>query len=615
MPQIIPSYLHPHVMTVINDNTEIQDVTAAVDEGLRSFFVISSPKGRDGEFVKIKSQSEFIEEFGRPNFEIHGQPALNAYAYAGQGRVVANILRVTADNAAYANSIVLAKVKADKATKKFSVQFVPTTIANLTEADEFALRIDQLEDTVADGDGFVTFPVFGVRSMGKGVYGDALRYRAVKAITYDAENAYLNYRFDVYEMDTYLREKGSVVGSIFEDALEGTTSLNLADLVEDDEKSKVALAIPSTSLKALYDLYIETVQPAIVVPYEEFDFFYGIDKAGDKIEGYTIEQTIEGAISLDTTEGVQLVGGTDGALVRPKNDTERVVFETTLSDLYSKAFRGEIDPKILSKRRMPSEFFFDANYPATVKTDIITLLNTRFDCYGHIDAGIIRSISELKNWSDQMYNLGAYIYGKEGQHYTIKDPFTAKRVKVTYTYFLAANLAAHCNNAGAFMPFVGNVAQLNGHMKNSLLPVIDADDLETKEYLYKNRVNYVEAIAENVFNRATQSTAKIGQSKNSWSDLNEENNVRTLLDVKRTIENLAASLTYNFAEADDRARFTADGQRLVEHHIGRGVRSITVEFTMNQFEELRSILKCNVAIVYRTMAKRHIIEIDINPRA
>ena len=80
------------------------------------------------------------------------------------------------------------------------------------------------------------------------------------------------------------------------------------------------------------------------------------------------------------------------------------------------------------------------------------------------------------------------------------------------------------------------------------------------------------------------------------------------------LEDLTYSLTYNFASAEDRARYTEDATRLLEPFKNGKVSNLEVFFDMTAWEEERSILHCYLAITYRGIAKRGIIEIDVNKR-
>ncbi|MNC76238.1 hypothetical protein D3C75_1279160 [compost metagenome] len=53
---------------------------------------------------------------------------------------------------------------------------------------------------------------------------------------------------------------------------------------------------------------------------------------------------------------------------------------------------------------------------------------------------------------------------------------------------------------------------------------------------------------------------------------------------------------------------------MIEPYLGVQVRSGDVDFRMTPWEEERSILHCYVELVFRTINKRGIVEIDINRR-
>ena len=617
--QIVPFYRHPHNMVVINNNTWFDDSVAERQTyRVSSIFVIDAPKGEDRKIVPLTHVNHLIEEFGVGQFNLHGQPYHNAHHFlSNNNEVLAYVMRVTAPDAAYSHAIVVANVRPNEVDKTFEVYYETIYLDNVLDEDELLRRTKALrEDDTPDEEGFFKYPVMFLRSSGRGVYGNNFRFRMYKDTNMDEENSFLNYRLDVYEMEEYLKLKDAVRGSIYEEAVELYTSVYIQDTLNDFERGKVKLHTFQDNLQDIYDLYIKTVQPNVVVPYEQFDFFYGLDKEMDEIEGYTVlgSDFNPNAISLDSVEGIVLTGGTDGKFAKPRNDEERLVREAALEDEYTKAFTGKYDRKILFKRQTPQTLFFDANYPEAVKYEIINWLINRHDGYGHLDVGHINTITDALGWGERLYNLGHICYGKTFQTYQVLDPFTKKRIRVTYPYFLAGYLPTHYMKAGSHIAYACADAPLLNHVKRSVKPDLDADDMENKEALYILRMNYLETLGENVYQRGTQSTSDIGANRNMWSDLNEENNVYTLLEYKRMLENYVNTLTYDFAEPTDRARFTADVQRMIEPDIGVKVRSVNVRFDMTPWEEERSILHCYLEVIFKTMVKRSIIEIDVNPR-
>lgn len=617
--QIVPNFRHPHNMVVINNNTWFDDsVAEAQYYGVSSVFVINSPKGEDRTIVPISRPTHYTEEFGVGTFNVHGQPYYNAYNFLSNNNdVLAYVMRVTAEDAAYSHVVIVANVRPDAANGKFEVYFEAIYLDDVRDHDELIRRAKALrEDDTPDADGFFKYPVFFLRSSGRGVYGDNFRFRMYKETNMDEENNYLNYRMDVYEMEEYLKLKDAVKGSIYEEAIELFTTLYMQDTLNDFERGKVKMYSFQENLEDIYNLYVETVQPSVQVPYEQFDFFYGLDKEYDPIEGYTVYGPTfhDNAITLESAEGIVLSNGSDGIFAVQRTEAEKQAREAAIEDAYIKAFTGEFDRKILFKRQTPQTLFFDACYPEAVKYEIINWLINRHDGYGHLDVGLINTITDAIGWGEKLYNLGHITYGKSFQSYEVRDPFTNKKIRVTYPHFLAGNLPTHYMKAGEHIAYAAADAPLLGHVPRSVKPDLDADDSESKEALYILRMNYLETLAENVYQRGTQSTSDIGAKRTSWSDLNEENNVYVLLEYKRMLEKYVNTLTYDFAEAEDRAQFTSDCKRMLEPDIGVKVRSVNVRFDMTPWEEERSILHCYLEIVFKTMVKRSIIEIDVNPR-
>jgi hypothetical protein len=610
--QIIPSYLHPHVGTYINDNTEFTETVAPAEEGLRSVFVFASPKGRDGVVLEQRSAAELVEEYGKPNFKLFGQPQLNAYAWLDAGQTKAWTMRVMPENAAYANLVILAKVKVDTTdtTPKMVVHFEAMQHSGLTSLDELAAQTELMTVTEPDVDGFRTFPIVAFNSLGRGVYGDAFRVRLNPSVQADKENDFRNYRVEVLELENTVTRKEVFTGTLFPDALDGMTSLFLSDIMNDaeDGSKKVGIHVVEENLTAIYNLYKAEIAPDTTITEEEFSILSGLTKAGTAVPAYQIDSTHVEAVALDNPEGIPLAGGEDGDFAYVQETLgDR---DAAIDKAYIDAFSGKIDPAITSKRRTPSEVILDAGYSDDVKRELITLMTKRYDAYGFIDGGILNSTTDAIEWGEAMGSIGDRVFSKEFQHYRIRDPFSGKNIPVTITFFYARMLPGHFRSNGNQTPFVGEqFAKLTGAIKNTLKPVVDADDLETKEALYNLRLNYFQTLAENTYVRGTQSS-----SQAIWSDLSEENNMHVLLEIKRKLENMVAGLSYNFSEAEERKMFTEDANRLFEGYAGTKIRSGEVTFDMTPWEEERSILHCYMAIVFRTMSKRAIVEIDINKR-
>jgi len=621
--QIIPNWLHPHVQTYINDNSIFTDTTAtAADNGVRLLCVFASPKGEDSVIKPYSETKSFLEEYGTPNYALYGQPQYNAYAALKSGNAKVYCMRIMPQSASYANTIISAKVKKDvnaEGKNIFKVKYVSEPFANLTNKDMIAASIDGVEinPNEVDDEGYLTVPIMGIYAKGRGAYGNTLRFRITSDVLTDAENDFKNYTFEVLDSADGLTKKEFFRGALYEAAIYLGESLFLDDVLEDAEagSSKIASYISRSNFEIIYNMYKEHVtdisgQPIgtplpEIVDFTKFDFIFGMTKALAPNNGLVIES----GIAFDATDGIALMGGDDGEFA---STVSAEVRNAAMDAEFIKAFNGEepYDRTIKSKRRVPCELIMDAGYSLDVKLALAGLILHRYDARGILDSGFIYNMNQFRVMKYNLQEIDDRIISKEMQHYKIRDPFNGKIIPVTITYWLAGNLPTHYKTFGEQIPFVGEgYAMIDNHVKNSLIPAIDADDLEVKEEIYTSRFNYVECIAENTFVRGCQ-----GTSQTVWSDLSEENNVAVMLDMKRQLEEFVASKLYNFAEAEDRVLFGEAADRMFADYRNKKLRDFSVYFDMNPWEEERSILHCYLAVTFKTLAKRGIIEIDINKR-
>ena len=621
--QIIPNWLHPHVQTYINDNSIFTDTTAtAADNGVRLLCVFASPKGEDSVIKPFSDTKSFLEEYGTPNYTLYGQPQYNAYNALKSGNAKVYCMRVMPQSASYANTIISAKIKKDvnaEGKNIFKVKYVSEPYANLTDKDMLAVAIDSVEinPNEVDDEGYLTIPIMGIHAKGRGAYGNTLRFRVTSDVLTDAENNFKNYTFEVLDSESGLTKKEFFRGALYDAAIYLGESLFLDDVLEDSDNgsSKIASYISRANFEIIYNMYKEHVtdisgQPIgtpipEVVPFEQFDFIFGRDKANVQNNGFIVEE----GLAFDATDGISLVDGNDGEFAATATVEAR---QAAMNSEFIKAFNGQepYDKTIRSKRRVPCELIMDAGYDLEVKLALAGLMLHRYDARGILDCGLIYNMSQFRVMKYNLQEIDDRIISKEMQHYKIRDPFNGKIIPVTITYWLAGNLPTHYKTFGEQIPFVGEgYAMIDDHIKNSIMPAIDADDLEVKEEIYTARFNYVECIAENTFVRGCQ-----GTSQTVWSDLSEENNVAVMLDMKRQLEEFVSAKLYNFAEEEDRVRFSEDADRMFADYRNKKLRDFSVYFDMNPWEEERSILHCYLAITFKTLAKRGIIEIDINKR-
>jgi len=632
--QIVPEYLTPHVKTYINDNSVFtSNETTQSENGVRLLTVFASAKGEDGVIKAVTSISDYLEEYGTPNFNLYGQPCYMPYAALSSGNAKCYCMRVMPQTATYANVIISAYTQVaenpETGLRNFKVKFVATPVSNITNKETMMLKMQEHasyppEEVTVRGEQYNVFPLFSVISKGRGQYGNAYRIRIVSDNLMNQDNEFTNYIFEVLDSSSgniVLKEQHR--GGFNYDAIVDMRSLLFDDVIADPTNgSKKIDFVTNTegfdNLYATYKEFVTTEMQQTVADFSICDMFLGKTKTGADMVGYVIDSEAIDFAALDSTIGVALGNGDDSTFASnytPVVDSEGNVGPTrqqSIDEAYIKAFNGDFDIGIRSKRSVPCELILDANYSEEVKLKLAELALHRYDARCVIDAGILTTVSAASNWvtRETIKSIADCVISKECQHYKIRDPFTGRVIPVTMTYFLAENLPTHYRTAGNHIPFVGErYTQITNHVRNSLKPAIDADNLAVKEVLYTNHCNFFECIAEDNFVRGTQSTSQL-----ALSDLSEENNVAVMLEMKRMLEEFVSANLFNFSEAEDRLRFTEDATRMFADFRGSKVSSYEVYFDMNAFEAQRSILHCYLAVVFRGISKRGIIEIDINKR-
>ena len=598
--QIQPSYLHPHVATYINDNTEFTDEAAGVvDDSIKLFYVVVSKKGRDNVFLTHTNEYDWLKEYGNPNMDLYGQAGYMAHASLSTGVCTVKTMRVMPEDATYSNALITLKVKEDNG--KLIVKHACSFRDDIRDKGDLLAGLEALREELPDVDGFITLPLAAFYCVGRGVYGDEFRVRVCQSMQMDRENDYKNCKVEILGTETSLSSLGFYEGAIYSGALDGKRSIYIEDYVNDISTGSghVNMYIDPGTVAQFTEMY-KAINPDI--DEKTIDVFGFLNKASKELPGIEIDPA---TVILDGVEGVPLSGGSDGNFA----ETDPVIRQANITAMLVKAMKGEVDKSIKSRRRVPADVMLDCCYDAEVKRAMLDLANIRNASALYLDAGKLTTTAQAIDWADDMINLSPYLLSKNIQCYKIRDPFTYRPITVTITYLFATAIPMHFKNKGKFVPFAAANVKLTGHIRGTLLPVIDSDDSELKEELYTKRVNFFEAISETVYQRACQTSAQL-----IWSDLSEEHNVHELYDIKRVIEDYAATRIYNFAEVEDRNRFTEDAKALFANRIGTRIRSLDVSFDMNSWEEERSILHCYISIIFKTIAKRVIIEIDVNKR-
>ena len=511
------------------------------------------------------------------------------------------------------------------------------------------------------GDNWKCVPLIYFMSCGRGMYGNNYKWRVSNNTEYEKDYERTMYSFEILSDESSVEKIAAYVGSLNMTTVSGKSVL-INDVIDeyDDGEYPVKIFSYEDSIDILYDAYVTflnelaAADPAtqIIVPDKnEFDILFGkyvnsksyyenFQVVGVNNDAYPITDDAN-YVNIGEVSGTSLDGGNEGSFGTFIGDSGEVINgyeekmgrdmyiaaqragltylrygEATVEDYYyALAFNGKLDKAILATRRVPADYLLDANYSYFTKLSFAQFAAARNDCVAYIDCG-----TDIHTFSTATIKRLISLYGKSTvfsnrlisinpHHIQVADPFNAKKVTVSVTYWIASALPTHWRENGFQTPFAKSFAHLSNFVKNSVEPVVDLYESEIMEELAANRFNYIEAIDENVFQRGIQNTA---QSINS--DLLEESNMHILTWLKRNIERDNYDNLYNFANASDRATFKQVEEAKYESIKGSIVESFDIRFDMNSWESERQILHCYVEVTFRTIMKRGIIEIDVNKR-
>jgi hypothetical protein len=459
-----------------------------------------------------------------------------------------------------------------------------------------------------DEDGYTTVKLFSLAYLGRGAWGDNIRFRILSNASADKENQYKNYILEIYEFDEGMTKKEDYAFAISPDAEYSGISIFVDALTDDPDDGSDLIKFISypEGFEKIINVY-NSINDESIYTMDNFDFFFGVSKFDrEEIPQYNIIPGIDNISVLDIM-GIPLKGGYDGTF-EPATATK----PSTLERLYVNAYSGAIDPMIKSKNKYPTNLILDANFPIPVKQLIAALATIRTDCVAILDCGVgITTKGSVLTYVKS--NLDAYVSNRvqtvEAYAGKVKDPYNGKIVTVTGTYGLASGYPIHFQNNGAkHVPLAGNIyGNIVGFIRNTIYPLFDEDiDAMMMDDLVENNINFARINARQNVIRAIQNTRQI-----KLSALSDVNNVFVLLDIKRDCEILCATYEYNFMEPTDIARFNTDAEMMLSGYRDAQVRSLGVYFGSNEWEAPRGYLHMYVEFAVKDMVKTTIIEIDV----
>ena len=375
-------------------------------------------------------------------------------------------------------------------------------------------------------------------------------------------------------------------------------------------------------------------------------------------------------INLTASDGgIRLEDGSTGFF--DDKDLTDVEFKWLYSALLVKAYRGEIDPRILSPVRVPAKYMFDGGTNTIVGQTILPYLT--YSVQDKIQASTIFTEDEKESvMYDQkitsnlsadddidvkqaMYDMMIHrIYqGIPEDHRPIgpgsglslhldagvTDAVTAKLINtsfekrfdnpnaswdiggyvssvdgIAYTYVkrIVDNLINHCKTVSVNKPFVGKYTTIRSDEYVSYFPDIDATDWDLRELLYNSGGN---AWAVDVNGNLTRRSQRTLHRASSTSDLLQESNMRTLSQLVYLLQNKLDEKLFEYDDDSVLKTIQDEVNVMFSHWVGELVQSLEVEFKRDINIDGGDIVICIVNVTFRGLILRVPIIVNVNRRA
>ena len=371
--------------------------------------------------------------------------------------------------------------------------------------------------------------------------------------------------------------------------------------------------------------------------------------------------------------GIPITGGYSGFFDEYEaGNISSIEFKLKYSELLVKAFRGEIDSRILSPVRVPAKFMFDAGYncvlgikslPYSEPTveDIIlastiftqdekeeyiydkTLTNSRIQ-YDSVDVKQAMYDLMIERCYQRMPEdkrpigpgSGFQLYldtGFSDNIDTIKRIIASFKTKftnpnasldiggytsalngVTYTYTkrIVDNLFRHCQQYTINKPFANTYATIPAEEVVEFYPNIDTTDWDLEELMYTSGGNSWVLDVEGNLRRKSQKT--LYNEETGTSDLLQESNMRTLSQLIFLLQNQLDNWLLEYVDDGILTSMTESINNIFSGWVGTRVDALDIQFEKDLNTDGGEIVVCYVNVVFRGLLLRVPIIVNVNRR-
>lgn len=667
-------FLHPSVSSRIIDNSQVY-VTAQGLTVLYAAF--PAEQGPDNRIQFISSESEFLFYYGAPNMRKYGQTAYNVVRWLRAGgsamcvRVLPYIEKDAFDKplqqSTYSCYILEIGCKDNSVITPWSAGSVvgkddlrrvghviykaeaagttgataPThmngeasdggVVWTFVGGKELKLRTRTLGDgrgalpaaveksirddksiaglileqpDAAEVDGFKYHPVLVLRGRDRGEKYNSFGFRFELNDKLDETYQHRLYDLSVYSSASKMDE--SFLVSLYPEA---TTTSGASQFIVDvlENYSNVARCIFSEDG---YDAVCDYVN-ADPVAAKRLDVLTLSERSVSVPETIHVGTTLaSGSADLSPTPEIfrPMGGGSDGDWVGP-NSLESLLYKAysgsgdfidsaTGANKYDTYFSDAWD-----KKAYPFDMVLDANYPLSVKVAMSNFARNRGDFFSILDVGFTGSPGQAIKYRQDQLSLNTFFTAIFVQDFVVSDEFQGSDIQVTPTYFLAEKIPSNDVANGIHWTFVGpRRGSIAGFKSGSWWP-----NAAYREELYKAKLNYVEKdVRLTRFN--SQLTCQFANSA-----LSDISHVRTLLRIRRDIENLVEGYQFEFNDVTtwDSMQYSVNSY-MQQWLSNRALESATATVYASAYDRQQRIVRVKVEVVFTGLIERVMVDLVVN---
>lgn len=370
-----------------------------------------------------------------------------------------------------------------------------------------------------------------------------------------------------------------------------------------------------------------------------------------------------------TYGGVQLEDGSTGFFDR--TDISPIEFKWLYAKLIVDAFRGKIDPRIMSPVKCPAKYLFDGawntvvgqltlptmNYSAAdivaastmytedEKDEVLfnpsitdgwdgsTDVDVKQAMYDLMDYRVYQGIPEDKRPLGPGSGLSLHLDSgvtDEATAQVINKSFVKRfdnpnaswdiggvvssrdGLPYTFTKFIVDNLVRHCKENTVNKPFTGIYTKILKNEYVSYFPDIDTTDWEYRELMYNSGGNAWLPDVNGVLMRRSQRTLMRGSDT---SDLIQESNMRTLSQLVYLLQNKLEEKLFEYNDDSVLRTMQDEVNNMFSNWAGNMVESLNISFVRDiNPNDGGEIVVCYVDVVFRGINLRIPVIVNVNRR-